>query len=165
MQTYSAKQRTPELDGQIVSLYRAGATLMQVAAQTGQHFTRVFRRLHTLGIPMRPPGRPSTRHCPDVVSRDLRIADRYRHGEKVSAIVEQEGVAEQTVYNALRIQHVEARQPWASPQVQLDICNAYLRGNESQVAIGNRFGLSQSAVSYMLRRHGVPARPRHMRYA
>jgi hypothetical protein len=101
---------------------------------------------------------------------DAQLARMYGDGSSVRAIAAVAGVAPKTIHRRLKASGVRLRPPGGGPRRaprrpldRLDveaITSAYQGSPVSLETLGAQYGRSGDAIARLLRRHGVPVRPR-----
>jgi len=155
----SAARLTAAQKKEIVTLYRAGATIRDVAAALGIPRSTVATILHEQGVPARPAARPRKL----AEAQEKALTDAYRAGATVPALAARYGIGETLVRWVVRRRgarkHREpSRRARMTDALSRQVVERYGAGENAR-AIAAALGVSKTAVYGVLHREGVPVRP------
>lgn len=156
---------TDAMQQEMVRRYRSGEAAPSIARAMNLGSTTVYRALTAAGITDRREGMRKWR----VNARrfrpedDARLAEEYRAGKSLNQLAAANDVSLDTVRKALVRQGVTiaprgGRYREVSAEEVERMAEMY-RNGQSQTAIGQKFGMGQTAVFNVLRQHGIM--PRH----
>jgi predicted DNA binding protein len=100
----TAKQLSPDELKALVTAYKAGSTVYELAAQFGIHRATVGQRLRAQGVDTKPPGL-----YPEDIATAIAL---YQAGYSLASIAERFGTTASTVQRRLVEMGVVMRKPW-----------------------------------------------------
>lgn len=152
-------QGTPEQREMVLSLYRQGVSVTQIAKRIGCRSGNVSDVLAASEVEVRSFGTHARKLTDAQVSQ---MTAEYQSGAKLTELAERYSVTHVTVRNWLVQMGVKLRDPGTPPfwtdERRGEAVRRY-RAGESQQAIANDFGVAQSGVSAALRMAGIGAQP------
>jgi DNA-directed RNA polymerase specialized sigma24 family protein len=150
---------------QVVSLYVQGLSACEIAAILGCGRSTVLRRLHQSDISLRPAsdygykrrGKRVTPHRQDIL--DSNLIDLYKRGLSTTAIAQQVGCHESTVWRRLKNAGTELR-PAGFARQQFPTLRIVCLFTEGLTAreIAQQLGCATSTVTHRLRQAGMSRR-------
>jgi transposase len=154
-----AQKTDPQRLAEAVRIVVDGKGAPTASRLTGVSTSVIYRELKRIGF------EPSKRRNPKFalsVERIEQAVERYEGGESTISIANDYGVDPNTITNQLRNRGIPIRPAGAylkkTPQETVDEIAALYGGGLSQDAIADRLGLSQAAVSRIMRNAGIKTR-------